>query len=93
MNTKMVSNDKDEIFFDYIDSKGGVKKAEVISLFTLEEYKDKQYAICSIPNDDENFDIAVYIVNDLGNNTVSFDDIESDEEFERVKEVVAEIME
>lgn len=93
MNTKIINNDNDEVLFDYIDENGVVKKAEIISLFTLEENKDKKYAICSIPTDDDNFDITAFIVNDLGNNTISLDDIIDEEEFDKVSKVVNEIME
>ena len=92
MNTKIMTDQNEDIFFDYIDASGVVKKAEILTVFTIDG-SDKQYAACSIPTDDGNFDITAYIVNDLGNDTISLDDIESDEEFDRVSEVIKDLME
>ena len=92
MNTKIMTDQNEDVFFDYIDASGVVKKAEIFTVFTIEG-SDKQYAACSIPTDDGNFDITAYIVNDLGNDTISLDDIESDEEFDRVSEVIKDLME
>ena len=76
--TNSVEEDE-EVFFDYVDENGTIKKAEVLTLFSLEG-SDKQYAMCSLPADDGNFDITAFIVNTLPDNTVSLDDIESEEE-------------
>ena len=92
MNTKIMTDQNENIFFDYIDASGVVKKAKILTVFTIDG-SDKQYAACSIPTDDGNFDITAYIVNDLGNDTISLDDIESDEEFDRVSEVIKDLME
>lgn len=88
----MDMENNDDVFFDYIDQDGIVKKAEVLTLFSLEG-SEKQYAICSIPANDGNFDITAFIVNNLGNNTVSLDDIENPEEMKNVIEAVNAIME
>lgn len=72
----MDMENNDDVFFDYIDQDGIVKKAEVLTLFSLEG-SEKQYALCSIPANDGDFDITAFIVNNLGNNTVSLDDIEN----------------
>ena len=92
MNTKIVTDTNEDVFFDYIDDKGVTKKAEILSVFKVDD-SDKEYAVCSIPTDDGNFDITAYIVKDLGNNTISLDDIESDEGFDRVSEVIKDLME
>lgn len=86
-----VEEDED-VFFDYVDANGTIKKAEVLTLFSLEG-SDKQYAMCSLPADDGNFDITAFIVNTLPDNTVSLDDIESEEELNLVTEAVNAIME
>lgn len=88
----MDMENNDDVFFDYIDQDRIVKKAEVLTLFSLEG-SEKQYAICSIPANDGNFDITAFIVNNLGNNTVSLDDIENPEEMKNVIEAVNAIME
>ena len=86
-----LENDE-EVFFDYVAENGTIKKAEVLTLFSLEG-SDKQYAMCSLPADDGNFDITAFIVNTLPDNTVSLDDIESEEELNLVTEAVNAIME
>lgn len=88
----MDMENNDDVFFDYIDQDGIVKKAEVLTLFSLEG-SEKQYALCSIPANDGDFDITAFIVNNLGNNTVSLDDIENPEEMKNVIEAVNAIME
>lgn len=88
----MDMENNDDVFFDYIDQDGIVKRAEILTLFSLEG-SEKQYAICSIPANDGNFDITAFIVNNLGNNTVSLDDIENPEEMKSVTEAVNAIME
>ena len=66
--------DKD-IFFDYVDTDGTLKKAEVLTLFNVEGY-DKTYAMCSIPSIDGNYEITAFIVNDKNpDGSISFDDI------------------
>lgn len=81
----------EQILFDYVDETGVTKKAEVLTLFKLDG-QEKQYALCSIPADDDNYDITAFIVNNLDDGTVSFDDIESEEEFAEVTKVVNEMM-
>ncbi len=81
----------EEILFDYVDENGVSKKAEVLTFFKLDG-NDKQYALCSIPANDGNYDVTAFIVNDLNDGTLSFDDIESDEEFAQVSALVNEMM-
>ena len=88
----MDMENNDDVFFDYIDQDGIVKKAEVLTLFSLEG-SEKQYAVCSIPAADGNFDITAFIVNNLGHNTVSLDDIEDPKEMQNVTEAVNAILE
>lgn len=45
-NLNQINNE--DIFFEIVDTDGMVKKAEVLTLFTLEG-SEKRYAICSIP--------------------------------------------
>ena len=74
---------EEDILFNYVDSNGNVKKAEVLTLFTLEG-RDHEYALCSIPADDGNFDIMTFIVNENPDGEVSFDDITDPNELEDV---------
>lgn len=75
--------EEEDILFNYVDSNGNVKKAEVLTLFTLEG-RDHEYALCSIPADDGNFDIMTFIVNENPDGEVSFDDITDPNELEEV---------
>lgn len=87
-----MENSNDDVFFDYIDQDGIVQRAEVLTLFSLED-SARKYAICSIPAKDGNFDITAFLVNNLGDNTVSLDDIEDPEEISKVTEAVNAILE
>lgn len=80
-----IENEED-IFFDYQGPDGKLRKAEVLTLFRVDGYQ-KEYALCSIPTDDENFEITAFIVNSQEDG-FSFDDIEDKQEFEDVSNVV-----
>ena len=83
---------EEKILFDYVEEDGTIKKAEVLTLFTVEG-SEKQYALCSIPAIDGNFDITAFIMNELADGTVRFDDIESEEKLNKVTAVVNDMME
>ena len=70
---------EEDILFDYVDANGNEKKAEVLTMFSLEG-RDHEYALCSVPADDGNFDIMTFIVNESEDGEVSFDDITDPEE-------------
>lgn len=78
------------VYFDYIDTNGIIKKAEVLCCFELEKYS-KQYALCAIPSDD-GFDLCAFIISEKGNE-VSMEDIEDDEEYREVSRYVNELTE
>ena len=88
----MLGNNFRKILFDYVEEDGTIKKAEVLTLFTVEG-SEKQYALCSIPAIDGNFDITAFIMNELADGTVRFDDIESEEKLNKVTAVVNDMME
>lgn len=79
----------DDVFFDFIDSNGQIKKGEVLCLFELKNY-NKEYALCSIPTNDGDFDITAFIVNKV-NNEVSFEDIVDSDELNDVVCTIEEL--
>ena len=86
-----MDNEEENVYFDYVDEKGVAKKAEVLTLFSLDGY-DNRYALCSVPTDDGNFDIMAFIVNEKENDEVSFDDILDEKELSEVTEAANHIM-
>lgn len=82
---------EENVLFDYVDASGNTKKAEVLTLFTLEG-RNHEYALCSVPADDGNFDIMTFIVNENQDGEVSFDDITDPEELEDVMEASKNIV-
>ena len=86
-----MENTEENVYFDYIEADGTVKKAEVLTLFTLDG-GEKRYALCSVPNADGNFDIMTFIVNENENNEVSFDDILDEKEMTDVTEAANHIL-
>lgn len=83
--------EQENIYFDYVDANGVSKKAEVLTLFTLEG-ETKEYALCSIPQEGDNYDITVFIVNNISPDEVSFDDITDPTELANVTEAAKQIM-
>ena len=86
-----MDNVEENVYFDYVSGDGVTRKAEVLTLFSLDGY-DKRYALCSVPADDGNFDIMAFIVNEKENNEVSFDDILDAKELTEVTEAANHIM-
>ena len=87
----MSNVEEENIYFNYVKENGTAVRAEVLTLFSLDG-KDKRYALCSIPAEDGNFDIMVFIVNEKENNEVSFDDILDEKELSDVTEAANHIM-
>ena len=79
-----MNNTEENIYFNYVDENGTTKRAEVLTLFSLESNANRKYALCSVPTNDGNFDIMVFIVNEKENNQVSFDDILDEKELSEV---------
>ena len=86
-----MDNVEENIYFDYIDLNGSLKKAEVLTLFTLDG-GEKKYALCSVPTTEGNFDIMTFIVNESNPEAISFDDILDEKELSDVTEAANHIM-
>ena len=73
------------VYFDYVDITGETLKGEILSIFELDG-RDKQYAICSVPTSDGEYDIIPFILKENGESAVSLEDITDQEELEEVSE-------
>lgn len=87
----MESVNEENIVFNYIDENGTNKEAEVLTLFNVNDY-DKTYALCSIPVEGDNYNIAAFIVNQVNDENVEFISIKDPNELNNVNMVINTII-